>query len=354
MYSRVHVGPGRQVIVALGVAVILICGSAVDLSAADVQGKSPPLNLWIISSRHCPLGTKVIQGTTFDYLKCHRNGKLSVVDEKKFHDSLVPGAPVCMVVHGSFVNWNDVATDGLLTAAWLRSAKPNRPLNVVVFSWKSTGPFTLATPRLIFTPLPQIDAGVLGRRSAFAGLYLARLITDLPAGHSVSLFGHSHGSRTVVAGLHVLAGGQIQGYVLADPPKQKRRMRAVLAAAAMDHHWLNPDQRYGRALESAESLVNLRNHRDTVLRIYPLRHPFSNRALAIAGFTAQDRMVMGKRSNRASEIDVSRVVGTLHGWAAYYTRPVISRSIAEQVHFLEKKSGTATSIEDATRETSFR
>ena len=104
MYSRVHVGPGRQVIVTLGVAVILICGSAVDLSAADVQRKSAPLNLWIISSRHCPLGTKVIQGTTFDYLKCHRNGKLSVVDEKKFHDSLVPGAPVCMVVHGSFVS----------------------------------------------------------------------------------------------------------------------------------------------------------------------------------------------------------------------------------------------------------
>ena len=261
---------------------------------------------------------------------------------------------MCVVVHGSFVNWNDVATDGLLTAAWLRAGKPKRPLNVVVFSWKSTGPFTVATRRLVFTALPQIDAGVLGRRSAFAGLYLARLITDLPAGHPVSLFGHSHGSRTVVAGLHVLVGGQIQGYVLADPPKQKRRMRAVLAAAAMDHHWLNPGQRYGRALDAAESLVNLRNHRDTVLRIYPLRHPFSNHALATVGFTVQDRIVMGKRSVRAKEIDVSGVVGTLHGWPAYYSHPQISRSIADQVHFLPTLPGTTTSVEDATRETSFR
>jgi len=134
-----------------------------------------------------------------------------------------------VAVHGSFVSWNDVATDGFMTAKWLRKAAPGRPLNVVLFSWKSTGPFTMTTMPLMLSALPQLDAELLGRRSAFVGLYLGRLIADLPAGHPVTLFGHSHGCRSVSSALHALGGGQVQGYVLADRPKHKRRIRAILA-----------------------------------------------------------------------------------------------------------------------------
>ena len=339
------------VVLTLGLAE-LPCGSRATAAdepadkAADKAAKTSPANFWIISSRSCPLGPRVMDGAAFDYLRYDQDGNPSWGDEKEFHASLLKGVPICVSVHGSFVSWKDVATDGLMTARWLRKAAPGRPLNVVLFSWKSTGPFTMTTVPLVLSALPQLDTELLGRRSAFVGLYLGRLIADLPAGHPVTLFGHSHGCRSVSSALHALGGGQVQGYVLADRPKHKRRIRAILAAAAIDHHWLNPDQRYGRALDVAEKVVNLRNHRDTVLRIYALRHPLSNKSLANVGFTYQDRLLMGRRSERVHELDVSEVVGSNHGWPYYYTRPEIAASVAEYVHFLPATSGTKASAKD--------
>jgi len=314
--------------------------------AADEAAKDLPVNFWIISSRSCPLGAKVQDGAGFEYLRYDQEGTASRGNEKEFHASLHKAAPICVAVHGSFVSWNSVATDGFMTAKWLRKAAPDRPLNVVLFSWKSTGPFTMTTVPLVLSALPQVDTELLGRRSAFVGLYLGRLIADLPAGHPVTLFGHSHGCRSVSSALHALGGGQVQGYVLADRPKHKRRIRAILAAAAMDHHWLNPGQRYGRAIDVAETVVNLRNHRDTVLRIYALRHPLSNKALANVGFTYQDRILMGQRSERVLELDVSEVVGSNHGWPYYYARPEIARSVVKYIHFLPAASGTKASAKD--------
>ena len=320
-------------------------------AAETVAGKSAAktasgVNFWIISSRGCPLGTKVLDGAGFDYLRYDLDGTPTWGDETQFHASLIPGAPLCVSVHGSFVDWSDVATDGYETARWLRAAAPGRPLNVVLFSWKSRGPFTLSTAPWIFSAFPQIDAELLGRRSAFVGLYLGRLIADLPVGHPVTLFGHSHGCRSVSSALHVLGGGQVQGYVLANRPKHKRRIRAILAAAAIDHHWLNPDQRYGRAIDVAEMVVSLRNHRDTVLQIYALRHPLSNKALANIGFTYQDRVMMGKRSEKVVELDVSAVVGSNHGWPYYYARPEIARSVVDYVHFVPPEAGTSSSAKE--------
>ena len=96
----------------------------------------------------------------------------------------------------------------------------------------------------------------------------------------------------------------------------------------------------------AETVVNLRNHRDTVLQIYPLRHPLSNRSLANVGFTYQDRVIMGRRSERVIEFDVSEVVGSNHGWPSYYARPEIARTVAEYVYFLPTASGTKSSAKD--------
>tara|TARA_B100000029_G_scaffold393099_1_gene390362 strand:+ start:95 stop:1192 length:1098 start_codon:yes stop_codon:yes gene_type:complete len=357
MMSGIRPRQGRFAVVLRGVALATaVVGLLLDSSptaaadkvptaTAQVQSRPRPVNFWIVSSRGCPLGAKVTDGVRFDYLRYDVEGQPSWGDEKTFHDSLVAGAPVCVSVHGSFVDWADVATDAHRTTQWLRNAAPGRPLNVVVFSWKSSGPFTMSHAPLVFSALPQVDAEVLGRRSAFIGLYLGRLVADLPAGHHVTLIGHSHGCRTVSSALHVLGGGQVQGYVLADRPRHKRRIRAILAAAAMDHHWLNPDQRYGRAMDVAETLINLRNHRDTVLRIYPLRHPLSNRALANVGFTPQDLFLMGARSKRVMEFDVSGVVGSNHGWPSYYARPEIARTVAEYVYYLPKP-GTKTSAKE--------
>ena len=145
---------------------VVAAEATADKSAAKTASA---VNFWIISSRGCPLGTKVLDGAGFDYLRYDQDGTPTWSNEKQFHASLIPGAPLCVAVHGSFMDWSDVAADGYETAKWLRAAAPGRPLNVVLFSWKSTGPFTLSTAPWIFSAFPQIDAELLGRRSAFVG-----------------------------------------------------------------------------------------------------------------------------------------------------------------------------------------
>ncbi len=91
--------------------------------------------------------------------------------------------------------------------------------------------------------------------------------------------GHSHGARMTAAALHLLAGGEVDDTHLTYLPPPEQRIRAVLVAGALDHHWMDPGQRYGMALCRTECLLYMRNDHDIVLSIYPMRRLFSRRAL---------------------------------------------------------------------------
>ena len=282
-------------------------------------------NYWIVSSRHCSQDNgRCHICCAHDYYHFASDGCLRKSSAEEFHQALVPPAPICVVVHGSFVNRADVQEDSFHTYRWLRAAAPNRPLHVVFYTWPSEGFDTWIVP---------IDLALLGRRSAFNGLYLSQLIARFPADRPVSLLGHSHGARTVSSTLHLLGGGLVQGHGDLQAGHDRRRIRAVLAAAAMDHHWLNPGERYGRALCRAECLLNLRNRRDIALSIYPLRKPFSHRSLARAGFTTKDRTLMGIHAHKIGELEVTRQVDTGHMWPNYYRHPCIAHSIRPYLYF---------------------
>ena len=53
--------------------------------------------------------------------------------------------------------------------------------------------------------------------------------------------------------------------------------------------------------------------------------------------------MMGKRSERVVELDVSAVVGSNHGWPYYYARPEIARSVVEYVYFVPAEAETSSS-----------
>src|SRR5436305_13263805 len=108
--------------------------------------------------------------------------------------------------------------------------------------------------------------------------------------HWICLIGHSHGTRMVASSLHAMAGGEVEGRVLTSGAKPPRRLRVVLAAAAIDHDWLNPNKRFDRALCQAEAVINLRNASDFPLQFYPFRHPISSKSMATCGLTRRDRM----------------------------------------------------------------
>ena len=293
-------------------------------------------NYWIISTRQCPQSSRqcCIGHCNF---RCYRVGSSRSTDQHscdwdEFEKSLEPGVPVCFVIHGSFVNWASARKDSHRTYQWLRAAAPEKPLHVIFLTWPS---------EYLIRILPHVTIATLGKRSAFNGFYLAQLIGRIPPQHPVSLLGHSHGARTTLSAMHLLGGGRIEGRTLCRKPKYHgHRLRAVLAAAAVDHHWLNPGERYDRALCPLEALVNLRNRLDPALWIYPLRRPFGHMALSHSGFLRSDRRRLGAANAKLVEFDVSRFVGQGHMWPNYYNRPEIAKALIPYLYFSDESCPT--------------
>lgn len=238
--------------------------------------------------------------------------------------SLQPGIPIVVMVHGSFVDAATVCRESLCTYEWLKAASGGRPFQFIFFNWPSEADIT---------PLVQLDIAVLGRRAARNGYYLCDLVQHLPPESTLSLIGHSHGCRVIASGLHMLAGGSVQGIRHPAARVHGRRIRTVFSAAAIDHDWLNPGERYGRALCSTECLLNLKNHHDPALKIYPLRRVFSSRALGSSGFTSSDRRDLGGWSRRVADCDVSRVIGHHHNWPHYCSKFQLARTVSNYVFF---------------------
>jgi hypothetical protein len=249
---------------------------------------------------------------------------MQLLNRDAFNASLIPGTPVCIVVHGSFTDWKSMSDDCVPLFRWLRCAAPTRAINVVFYTWPSAAPLTYE---------PHLDVGILGMRASFNGVYLGDLIARVPPGHPICIIGHSHGARMTAAALHVLGGGEVDGTHLTNFPPADQRIRAVLVAGALDHHWLDPGQRFGLALCRTESLLYLRNDHDIVLTFYPLRKVFSRRALGESGLTRRDHERLGYLNSKVVELDVTRIVHTGHVWNNYFTHPELASAIEPFVYF---------------------
>ncbi len=252
----------------------------------------------------------------------------------------IPGAPTCVMVHGSFTRMKDVWEDSECTYRWLRAPCPQVPLNFIYFTWPSEGPFALVPHKPLSTPIPCFDFGILGRRAELNGFYLADLMGSLSGPTTVSLIGHSLGTRAIASGLHLLGGGTVHGQTRWNPADCGHRIRVIMAAAAIEHDWLNPGDRYGCALNRAECLLNLRNECDMALALYPLRRPFSGRALARSGFTAKDQSKLGDHVLQVSELDVTSIIGRGHGWPSYCRQPGISAAVSPYIFFEAAQSAS--------------
>jgi hypothetical protein len=249
-----------------------------------------------------------------------------LLNRAAFSASLAPGVPVCIVVHGSFTNWRGLCDDCIPVLRWIRNAAPQRPLHVLFYTWPSQGGITYE---------PHLDVAILGKRASFNSIYLADIVARIPPGHPVCLVGHSHGSRMVAAALHVLGGGEVDNVRLTWPAPPNLRVRGVLIAGALDHHWLDPGQRFEMALCRSEGLLVLRNDHDIVLTFYPLRKPFSKRALGERGLSSRDVRRLGPLSSKVAVLDVTSLVQTGHMWQHYYVCPQIAAAIAPYIYYLD-------------------
>lgn len=245
-----------------------------------------------------------------------------------FHEmtsSLVPGIPVCIMVHGSFVDLPSACNESAETWRWLKSGSMGHQMQMIYFNWPSY-------KRIL--PTVQVEVNMLGRRAARNGYYLAELIQHIPPECPICLIGHSHGTRVIAGGLHLMAGGTLQGIGHPWARSNGRHIRTVFVASALDHDWLNPGQKYDRALCSTSCVLNMRNELDPALAIYPMRLPLiSKGAIGYKGLSSRDRMALGCRSQQVIEYDVTQVIGRSHLWPYYFTNPGLSRAMHNYVYF---------------------
>jgi len=320
-------------LVSLWFAASTVTAQELELPPAPIATATQPVtavtptvgnDYWIVSSRRCRECLECRQRCSFDVWQfdCQGRGVARTIDD--LYASLAPGIPVCFMMHGSFVEWESVVSDSQATNAWLRNACPGRPLHLVFYTWPSDD-----APALRFT----MDVMQLGKRAERNAFYVADLVTRVPNDHPICLLGHSHGARMAMSTLHVLGGGDIDGTVFSGGPYQQHRIRAVLAAAAIDHHWLSQGARYERAVWRAETIVNLQSRKDLALKFYPLHRPFCTQALARTGFTDHVRSGIGAYSAKLGDFDVTPFVGYGHVWAHYYHQPYIAQAISTSVFF---------------------
>ena len=290
---------------------------------------------WIVSVRHCQQRCHdCAHECSFEYVRSDWNGCATASSNEDFHRWLQPGVPVCIMVHGSFVTTDTVAEDSKNTFRWLRQAAPELPLQVVFLTWPSEGLLTLDPAIAVSSAVPGIDVAILGRRAEFNGIRLVKLIQSISPESPICLIGHSHGARIVASGLNLMGGGELCGVKLCEGPSHQ--IRTILFWAAIDHDWLCPGQRYEKTLNATECLLNVRVHKDWALMVYPLRKPFSRRALGSSGFTQGDLERFGGRACQVANYDLSEMIGYGHIWPEFYQHQSIANELVSWVYFVNR------------------
>lgn len=278
---------------------------------------------WIISTRDCPQSLNHPPYGEPTVLHAHGSSCAHQTNLEEFLGALQPSVPVCIVVHGSFVNWRDVVLQSHHTYRWIRAAAPRQPLHVVFLTWPSDS--------CLFLPRTKITH--LGRQSAYNGHYLAQLLCRIPCDHPISLVGHSHGARLILAALHLRGGGDLYGQRMTCRPPGPQRIRTVLAAAALEHDWLNPGERYDLALGQTECLLNLQNRKDCVLAFYPWLHIGAEHTLGKIGLGRDDYCQLGPQAAKITSVEVDGLVRHQHGWPAYYAHPEFADLMVPYIYF---------------------
>lgn len=290
-------------------------------SSLEEHGNS---TFFVVNSSHCPQEPNgcypQCRGVVHQYLpdgRYHRSSKEQLLA------SLKPGVPVCVMVHGSFVKSDEWYRLTVRRYQRLVAAGGNRPMHFIAAHWPSD-------PGTMIFPAYQVEK--LGDRAEYNGIYLAQLIRSIPADHPVSFIGHSHGCRVISSALHLLGGGSVQG-VRVSNPSPHRRMRVVFGAGGIDHHWLNPGEKYGCALNRVECLLNIHSRLDCVLNLYPFTDPLFHHAAGQIGFTKSDLKKLGGQSRKIRQYDVTHLVGTGHMIVKYAPYPQIRARAIPYLYF---------------------
>ena len=285
------------------------------LNVPGDAGLSPSLaspicdELWVVSSRRLPSSAPC--PPVLDVQRLNDDGPCPSGPDDLFRP--FAGGTV-IYVHGNRYQPQDAIVRGNMYFQTLRACSA-APLRLVIWSWPSDQ---------IRGAIRDVRQKAVRTRAEarYLGAFLRDLATFSPA-EPIGLIGYSYGARVICGGLHVAAGGRVDGLGVPGPALRERRFRVVLLAAAIDYTWLCPGDEFGRAGRLIDRLALTINHRDPVLKYFRfLERGRKDRALGVAGLPRRCRCFP------SIQCDVTRAVRGTHDERAYFSA---SRGLASQV-----------------------
>ena len=290
---------------------LVFCGLWACLALAagvtPASGDDAP-QVWLVSTRQIPHdGIAEVSPQSFCYLRLDEQWTESDADAFRAADN--PAMPTVVFIHGNATSDEEAFSKGMFTYQTICAASCGKPFRFVIWSW----PAGRICRRLYDDVLLKVDYSNVD--SYYLATWLARIKPDV----KVSLVGHSLGARIITGALHLLGGGEViqsrlsEETVAAWSSGKPRAVRGMLLAAAIDFDWLSPGGCHDRALAQTEQVLVSCNHRDRVLRLYPLIYGerCGPKALGFVGPHGVDQ------SANIETINVSRTVGGIHQWQRY-------------------------------------
>ena len=311
----------------LSIALALL--AAVRLEAGDnPQGEiaSPPHRdeIWTISSRQVAFDDERSPRLSY-WQYCHQTGQWTPSSHEAFLASDDPALPNCFFVHGNRVNHDEAFQIGWRAYERIRSqAPPRRRFRFVIWTWPST-----QIPGLLK------DLRLKAQRAEAHAYYLAWLLDQMHPQTRVSLVGYSYGARLIASSLHLLGGGRSAGRALVSRLHPDRRpVRAVLMAGALDNNALLPHARNGLALTQVDRMLVLTNPADEVLKYYRLLYGLGSKVQALGAAGVAGLQSLANQS-KVAHWNVSRLVGSEHDWSRYLYSPAIASRIERHALYAE-------------------
>ena len=161
------------------------------------------------------------------------------------------------------------------------------------------------------------DVRLKAARTTTESKYLGWTLHQLNPTTPVSLVGFSFGARIATGALHVLAGGELNGFSLPPTAGARRQVRAVLVAAALRNNWLAEGNYHGKALAVVDSMLLINNSCDAALKRYHVAD--GCRDAEALGYTGPAGW--SPHYSRIQQVDACCDFGKSHNWELYIASP---------------------------------
>jgi hypothetical protein len=219
-----------------------------------------------------------------------------------------PATPTSFVVHGNQVDSSLAVAQGLRVYRQLVVGIPEaQRVRFVIWSWPSERIHGIVK-----------DVRLKAARTTTDSKYLAWTLQQLNPHTPIRLVGFSFGARIATGALHLLGGGELNGFSL--PPEtapQLRSVRVVLVAAALRNSWLAEGNYHGRTLDVVESMLLINNSCDAALKRYHVAE--ACRDAEALGYTGPAGRL--PHANKIQQVDACCDLGKSHNWELYIASP---------------------------------